>query len=138
MDMNQEEKDRAMEYLNWHGFYIVTSPNQQEIVNELVKEGLLIQAGEDLFEVKPAPTNIYVHPYVDRKEKMPCNLYKLVYAPPSFFKGEMVYVSLSTSNGNNVNVLARVEAVRTNVVEVSIHNSCVIVPLKDVKRTFKN
>jgi ribosomal protein L35AE/L33A len=131
-------KQEAVDYFNTHGYYIVTSPGQQELADQLVADGLLRQADPSWF-LDPAD-NLYVHASVDCKEKMPLSLRKLV-CERQFSQGEFVRVKLVTTRGQDVYVVARFLRQFTSrdnqtLLEVSVNNCSFCVPIADVSHTF--
>lgn len=135
-------KQDAIRFFNENGFYIVTSPGQKEIAEELVKDGLLRLADPSWFTDGYDPDNIYVHSSIDCKVKMPVSLYKRIYTEPEYRQGEYVRVRLISSFEMPVNVIGRIVRtpyMATNpkemVVGVIIDNADVVVRLADIHKS---
>lgn len=141
MKTKKEELDRAIDYFNSYGYYIVTSPGQQELADELVKTGFLRKADPAWF-IDGLDHSIYVHPYVDRKEKMPAVIYKLLYEKP-YKKGEHVNVDFTNYFGTTVKVLGKITRLPffqkngKQTVEVLVYGDYVIVPIESISQTYE-
>lgn len=127
------DEQRVVDYFYEHGFYFASNPNQEKAADKVVESGLLRKVDPSWF-VKPGTNCFYVHSSVDCKAKMPASLAGLVYGDPPIRKNELVYVSLLTTQGNDVESIGKVTEVGETRVEVSIDGSSVWVPLKDVRR----
>lgn len=134
------EKERVIDYFNSHGYYVVTSPGQQEVVDEVVKDGLLRKAEPDWFMQGYRPDNFYVHASVDCKAKMPASLHKLIYDRPAFFTNEIVELDLVQEESKQpIGVLVKIKRrLPNNRYEVCVVGGDTIfyVSDKDMMRTF--
>lgn len=127
-------KQQVIDYFNAHGFYIVTSPGQQEPVDELVKEGVLKHAHPSWFALNGFD-KVYVHPYVDDPCKLPVSIYGAVKGDHGFFIGEIVEVFR-----DEVSFLGKIEKYypdtgKYGVVVVGTHTN-VLADRRDLCRTF--
>lgn len=132
---------KALEYYNAHGYYIVTSPGQQEEVDELVQQGLLHKAKPEWFAKGKELERVYVHVSVDCKEKMPASLHKVVFPlSTNFFEGEFVFADFRSVEGKDICVLAKINRkLPKNRYEISVVSSfdCLYVDEGNLRRTFR-
>lgn len=146
--MLQDEKSKALQYFNEHGYLVVSNQDQRNAAEELVKEGCLIHPKPEWMGGQNTDT-FFVSPSVTNKHMMPAILHKIVYPDEEYRKGEIVMVKLySQYHKQEITVQGKIETLlfkrqdwndpnkpELEKVEVSISNGSYWFPLNYIEKT---